>query len=117
MCIRDRRIPVRQMRAEGGGHSELLGSATREMSSLRRHAGEAPLVTGVPVQGLGLLCDGLREIRREAGRFFERETGGRRRHERSRSRDEGRFGGTEREGFWGFFEREEGFQGFFEREG
>src|SRR5512143_1357012 len=83
------------------------------MPSLWRIADEAPFVSGGPVQGLGLLFDGLREVRKEAGglfegergRFLEREGVGRRRRDRSRSRDEGRNGGR-------FFEREEGFRGF-----
>src|SRR6266540_3689955 len=88
------------------------------MPSLRRRAGEASLHSGVPVQGLGLLFDGLRETRREAGGFsdgerrgfFEREREGGgvpegkrrgwRRPEYGRSGNEGRFGG-------GFFEGEE----------
>ena len=45
-----------------------------EVPSLRRHADEAPLVSGVPVQGLGLLRDGLREVGRpETSRRVRRE--------------------------------------------
>ena len=57
--------------AECGERTEVirsvLRSAAHRVPELRRRAEEAPVVSRVPVQGLGLVPDGLREVGRSRG--------------------------------------------------
>jgi len=60
-----------EVRKKDGKDRNCFGTAPEKVSSLRWQSGAAAVRTGDPIQGIGLVCDGLcRKIEREGWRNF-----------------------------------------------